>query len=559
MKIEKINIKNWRSIKELEIGWQNLLVFIWANNAGKSNILSSILFFFDEIKCDQMDICKTSSEEVATVEIIFNNLSESDLAKYSELICNDKIIIKKTFNRTDDDVFFEKYGNIVDTTTYPWLDYNYENYNSRSALSVLPLSWIVSTLYPLGTITKPKFKEIVDQYKVETPSVSMPWYEFIGKKNPLDVNILYVPALKDVNDEFSRWVISKLLKECFDDVFQHPTMSAITWTIRTEIDKLNTWSVSRPASLLELEREISSWMIDWNAKFKVKFDTNVEDILKSSCKIFIDDWIESDITRKWHWFQRNLIFSLLKIRQNHHWQNQQNSILLFEEPELYLHPQAQRRIYDEIKLLSDNLLFTWLTTHSNLFIKLEDYQSICIVRKNWNETSKSQEISDLFWTDKEKFQLLERIDASRSELFFSKKAIFVEGITEKVVIPYFALKLGCSNIDYSIVMCDGKDSIPLYLKLCQKFDIDYIVLFDKDNNSWRLPAALVSCDASSQRIMDATDYYITLNNDIEEEINYPWYVDSSTKPKRYQVFEYVTNSSYAIPHRLAIKIKSLYQ
>jgi len=48
---------------------------------------------------------------------------------------------------------------------------------------------------------------------------------------------------------------------------------------------------------------------------------------------------------------------------------------------LYLHPQAQKRIYEELKILSNDLMFTGLTTHSNLFIKLEDYQSICIVKK----------------------------------------------------------------------------------------------------------------------------------------------------------------------------------
>ncbi|MCI5147549.1 MAG: DUF2813 domain-containing protein [Candidatus Electrothrix sp. AR3] len=55
MKIEKFIISNWRSIKELEVEFEDMMVFIGQNNHGKSNILSSILFFFGEIKHQDLD------------------------------------------------------------------------------------------------------------------------------------------------------------------------------------------------------------------------------------------------------------------------------------------------------------------------------------------------------------------------------------------------------------------------------------------------------------------------------------------------------------------------
>lgn len=562
MKIEKIKIKNWKSIKGLEIDWQDLLIFIGANNAGKSNILSSLLFFFDEIKPDQGDICKTSGEDVSSVEIVFKNLTQDDLDEYSDIINNNKIIIKKTFNGTDNDIFFEKYFKTIDIAVYPWLDYKYEDYKDRTTLGWLPIQDTVTQLYPTWTITREKYKEIIDRYKSENPWILQEKYELIWKTNPLNINVLYVPALKDVNDEFSRWTISKLLKECFDNVFQHTTVSTITWSIRTEIDKLNEWSVNRPEPLAELEREISDWMTDWNAQFKVKFDTNIEDILKTSYKVLINDWVESDITKKGHGFQRNLIFSLLKIRQSHHGQNQENSILLFEEPELYLHPQAQRRIYEEIKQLSNNLLFTWLTTHSNLFIKLEDYKNVCIVKKELSETKKIQVNQDIFWTDREKFQLQERIDATRSELFFAKKVIIVEGMTDKVSVPFIAKKLNCHKPEYSIIMCDGKDTIPKYVKLLNNFQINYIAVFDKDNQWRKNPAQLAEANADSMSIVNLIDATlwksVIFENDIEGEVNYQWYVSKKTKPHRCEVFEYISNVTFNIPNWLEIKIREIY-
>ena len=45
MKIKTLEIKNWRSIKELKVTAQDLMIIIGQNNHGKSNLLSAILFF----------------------------------------------------------------------------------------------------------------------------------------------------------------------------------------------------------------------------------------------------------------------------------------------------------------------------------------------------------------------------------------------------------------------------------------------------------------------------------------------------------------------------------
>ncbi len=42
MKIKKIQIKNYRSIKELEFEPQSLCALVGENNSGKSNILNAI-------------------------------------------------------------------------------------------------------------------------------------------------------------------------------------------------------------------------------------------------------------------------------------------------------------------------------------------------------------------------------------------------------------------------------------------------------------------------------------------------------------------------------------
>lgn len=62
MRIEKVVIHNWRSIADEEIDFEELMIFIGQNNHGKSNIISSLLFFFGTITHSDLDFHGSSNE-----------------------------------------------------------------------------------------------------------------------------------------------------------------------------------------------------------------------------------------------------------------------------------------------------------------------------------------------------------------------------------------------------------------------------------------------------------------------------------------------------------------
>jgi len=39
-------------------------------------------------------------------------------------------------------------------------------------------------------------------------------------------------------------------------------------------------------------------MEDWGARFRINFDTNIENILKSSYSLIVDDGVESSVSSK---------------------------------------------------------------------------------------------------------------------------------------------------------------------------------------------------------------------------------------------------------------------
>ena len=72
------------------------------------------------------------------------------------------------------------------------------------------------------------------------------------------------------------------------------------------------------------------------------------------------------------------------------------------------------------------------------------------------------------------------INPERGEIFFAQRVIFVEGETERVVLPFLAEKLECFNPDVSIIDCGSKHNLPLYVTIAKAFHIPYVVIHDED-------------------------------------------------------------------------------
>jgi len=170
-------------------------------------------------------------------------------------------------------------------------------------------------------------------------------------------------------------------------------------------------------------------------------------------------------------------------------------IVGIEEPELFLHPNGQRKMEKVLSNLSetDQVIYC---THSTFFVNMFNYQNIIIVQRNLNgPTTTIQYKGDIFETDdaesrrrlKKVFRYLSLFDLSRSEVFFSKSAVLVEGDTEKFIIPFWASKFAESNTKYDfqannicVIDCGGKTNIHIFMRVLNRFKIPYTVIHDTD-------------------------------------------------------------------------------
>jgi predicted ATP-dependent endonuclease of OLD family len=207
-----------------------------------------------------------------------------------------------------------------------------------------------------------------------------------------------------------------------------------------------------------------------------------------------------------------------------------NAILAIEEPELYLFPHAQRQLYNEFRKLSaDTQIF--FTTHSPNFVDISKCDEAVILRKQEGETVKlnNGKLEDFINEDaKREIHLQTKFNPSLNEIFFADKIILVEGDTEKNALPFILEKIGgdeLAGLNYFILNCQSKDSIPFYVNVCKFLGIDdYIAIFDSDLHAEKNQQQIDTAQKSTEGILAAvegdTSKIVELNPDFETLCGY---------------------------------------
>lgn len=155
-------------------------------------------------------------------------------------------------------------------------------------------------------------------------------------------------------------------------------------------------------------------------------------------------------------------------------------LLLIEEPELYLRPQAQRYLYRLLREFSLHGNQTIYSTHSPAFLNVARLDELVFVERVPHTGTRALQPEPV--TADDDFRVLTEFDAARSELFLAHAAVLVEGLTEKLVLPFVFAALG-HDVDreaISVIECGGKPNLPLFARICKATGIPFVVVHDSD-------------------------------------------------------------------------------
>lgn len=88
-------------------------------------------------------------------------------------------------------------------------------------------------------------------------------------------------------------------------------------------------------------------------------------------------------------------------------------------------------------------------------------------------------------SDAERVRLAAEFDHERSEMFFARSVVLVEGQTERLALPFIFRALGHDPDaeGIAIVEVGGKSNLPLAARLLRQLEIPFVVVFDADRGS----------------------------------------------------------------------------
>lgn len=161
--------------------------------------------------------------------------------------------------------------------------------------------------------------------------------------------------------------------------------------------------------------------------------------------------------------------------------NQQKGLklALVEELEAHLHPQYQLRLIDYISSQQKNEQFI-LTTHSITLASKIRLENLIVLKGN-EVFPMSKEYTIMKPAD---YKFLERfLDATKSNLFFAKGLIMVEGDAENLLIPAIANVIDKPLNKYGVSIVNvGSTAYKRYVNIFKR----------RDNKSFGMPIAVIS-------------------------------------------------------------------
>jgi predicted ATPase len=162
-------------------------------------------------------------------------------------------------------------------------------------------------------------------------------------------------------------------------------------------------------------------------------------------------------------------------------------VFAIEEPELFLAPQGHRYLYRLIRRLAAAGNQVFFTTHAPGLLSVAALDEVNLVSRDELGVTAVERLRAIDVDDA--FRVMCEFDAERAELFLSRAAILVEGMTEKIALPFVFHALGrdADREQISIVECGGKSNLPLFVEICKRARVPYVVVHDSDMRAGREP------------------------------------------------------------------------
>lgn len=557
MRLKSIKIQNFRKLNDVEINLGDATFLIGANNAGKSSTLDVIEYLVTDKKLDNACRSKyigedgeelTKTEDVI-IEGCFDNVqasivnqrgfNSSRLNSYTDEEGNEKYSFNYRVRLTSDgknhreiQMHQQKLKDDFDGCK-KWQDYIDKGASAEIFSDVDDLN---------RNLTTKEKKELEENY----PSLfevqeNNEWFANPGgiaanvlSKLPRFLKIK-AEVLSEEMDAAKAGTLHDLLSYMFDDVRKN---SEHYKKASEELQKLSKEMDPNDenGAFGQLMSDLNKVVDDVFPKASINVDTDLTkaESLKPIFDVTMSSNVTTDVLHQGTGLVRSAVFALLRFNkqrtENIGSGDDRGLIIGFEEPELFLHPNAAENMRRVIYELADSNSQIVATTHSPYMIDLSQIpkqvlNSYTIGVNDFTNVS-AFNLTDAFCKiqddDKVRVKMIQKIDDYVARVFFAQKVIIVEGDTEDIVfkrtmevMPEEVKKIISSK--YQIIKATGKATMISFIRYLKALSVDLFVVHDEDADTagaviMNAPILTALGNDSTKRLM--------MHNCIEDELGY---------------------------------------
>lgn len=402
---------------------------------------------------------------------------------------------------------------------------------------------------------------------------------------------IVIPAMP-TPDELSKWIAETIKKQVLNSL---STEHAVTY--QEALDKLNELQEQ-----IEAKDIVKGFSDKANANFKKVFPElslsispqigQVVDVSKALDKEFCvainteGEENKIEFNSHGHGVIRQAMFNFLGLSKNNYDHVKEDQvakkefIILFEEPELYLHPKRIQMLKETLYGLCNNSKFQILcASHNPQLIDLSKPHTT-LARLTMGDDGRTiihqvgDDIFDSQGENKNRILMLNRFNPHICETFFADEVILVEGDTEAIVVRQLMQEYYPEK-DIFVLNTGTKNNMPFFIKVLTHFKIKHHVIHDSDcryqydkngnvslkkdntpkaNSAWKLNQTIWNeMQNSNTRFPSISKRYVSVKN-FEDAHNYTY---DSEKGKPLSAWEFAQGLDVASPQLIVSFVRQI--
>jgi len=535
MRLTSLSITNYRALRDVTIPLSRFGCLIGENNSGKSSFLQALSLFFSGTKLAASHFFDESKP--IRIAVTFEGIGEANLARLADehrtrvagIVNNGRLVLVRTYDTTGK-------SSLLYNTLMP----NDARFSAENISALVKggrpgrafVEKVVRAFPELNGVVDETMNQDAVKQKIQELADSLPDDQKTAADQPLPTGIeksiepmlpdpIYIPAVKDLADDIKTsesTPFGKILAILLQAVESKlPDAQRLFEELNAKLNRVQqpdgTVVDGRLDEVKLIESTVEKYVRESFADVALRITIPPPELktVFSSARIFANDGVDGLIDSKGDGLRRAIVFSILRSyvelkaklapvatpveepaqvaepAQPQVEPAPASYMLLFEEPELFLHPKAQHILFDALRVFAKEH-HVLVTTHSPMFFGPGATETFVKLRKVSDAATAPKpftlvqpvDLSDM--TAKDQFQII--CFENNNAAFFADTVVLVEGDSDYFLMPHIARTLDplwdVAKVPVVFARITGKGNIRRYREFFNRFGVRVPVIADLD-------------------------------------------------------------------------------